>query len=227
MSTTSEWNLKQKRLKEIIKIADNQNEAIELCLSLRSAVQFSEVNLSGAATMLDQIWEDLDAGDFAVMLSAVELIIAWNIWHITHIEDLKVNILVNRSAQVPDAEWQNRLNTAVTDTSYAMTEDKVMDFSMRVDKYELQNYRNVVGVQSRAIIAQLTTADMKRKVDRASLDRLIEERRVLGHPGSHWLIDFWSGKDVAGIMLMPVTKHKLVHLNDCARIKHETENKDF
>lgn len=66
---------------------------------------------------------------------------------------------------------------------------------------------------------------MKNRFKKESLNRIIEEGGVLYHPDSIWLIDFWSKKDVAGIILMPITRHQLVHLNDCIKIKNTIKKK--
>ena len=50
-------------------------------------------------------------------------------------------------------------------------------------------------------------------------------RGVSEHPDSLWLLEFWGKKDVAGILLMPPTRHMLLHLNDCCRWKLEIRNR--
>jgi hypothetical protein len=42
---------------------------------------------------------------------------------------------------------------------------------------------------------------------------------VTEHKDSVWLLDFWGKKTVAGILLMPITRHQIVHLNDCIKLK--------
>ncbi len=68
---------------------------------------------------------------------------------------------------------------------------------------------------------------MKKRFRKGSLSRIFEEGGVLDHPDSIWLIDFWGKKDVAGIILMPITRHQLVHLNDCVKIKNKIKRKNF
>jgi hypothetical protein len=52
-----------------------------------------------------------------------------------------------------------------------------------------------------------------------NLGRIFDEGAVLKHKDSEWLVDFWSRKNVAGILLMPLTRHQIVHINDAIRIK--------
>jgi hypothetical protein len=60
---------------------------------------------------------------------------------------------------------------------------------------------------------------MKRKFDKHSLQRILEEGAVLDVEASNWLIVFWGRKNVSGIILMPVTRHHIVHLNESLREK--------
>jgi len=218
MSIISDWNSKQKRLKEIIKRVDHFSEAKELYLLMHGLVHFADV--SSSRGVLDDVWDGLDEEDFSKASKSNAATIAWNIWHITRIEDITVNILINNSKSILDTTWLQQLTTQVTDTGNAMSSDEIISFSQKLNIAELKNYRNTVGKQTQSILKQLTAEDMKRKFTRECLDRIVEEGGVLKHPDSIWLIDFWGKKDVAGIILMPVTRHQMVHLNDCIKIKN-------
>jgi hypothetical protein len=41
---------------------------------------------------------------------------------------------------------------------------------------------------------------------------------------SIWLLDFWEKKNMLGLIMMPITRHQTVHLNDCYNIKEKHEN---
>lgn len=36
---------------------------------------------------------------------------------------------------------------------------------------------------------------------------------------ARWLIEYWSRRKIAGLLLMPPTRHNFVHLNKSMRIK--------
>ena len=168
---------------------------------------------------VDALFEDLRPCDYAVMPTKNDETIAWAVWHIARIEDLTINLLVNKSEQVFNADWMKRINTAYTDTGNAWTDDKIISFSNAVNFAELLSYRDEVGKRTREVIGRLTAADMKRKVERADLERIREAGGVTAQKDSAWLLDFWGNKTVAGILLMPPTRHVMLHLNDCARWK--------
>lgn len=81
------------------------------------------------------------------------------------------------------------------------------------------NERNEVGRKSREIVRSLSPADMRRKIPAQRIDRILEEGGVTNHKDSIWLLDFWAKKDIAGILLMPPTRHVMLHLNDCCKWK--------
>ncbi|MDB9152336.1 hypothetical protein [Parabacteroides distasonis] len=39
--------------------------------------------------------------------------------------------------------------------------------------------------------------------------------------------DFWAKKDIAGILLMPPTRHVMLHLNDCCKWKLTIRGKHY
>lgn len=225
MSITSEWNPKQKRLKEIIRKPDLFEESKKLFISMHASVHFSTVNNSQEPTLMDNLWNDLQYREFAIMPTEKDVTIAWDIWHITRIEDLTVNILIDGSSQLLNEEWLTKLHAKITDTGNAMTDDQIIDFSKSIDINELKNYRSAVGSRTQHLLRNLTFEDMKRKFEKNSIDRIFEEGGVVEHPDSIWLLDFWGKKDVAGIILMPVTRHQVIHLNDGFHLKQAIRKK--
>lgn len=90
---------------------------------------------------------------------------------------------------------------------------------------ELLNYRNEVGKRTREVIHTLGPEDMKRMVAPERLDIILQCGGVTVQEDSIWLLDFWSKKDIAGILLMPPTRHVMLHLNDCCKWKEQIRQK--
>lgn len=216
-----DWNPKQALLKDILGKKEHFKDAINLCLQMHQMVHLSEISDSAKDTLADEVWEGLTEDAFSVMPTGKDVTIAWNIWHITRIEDLTVNILVNDSNQVLDTNWLNKLNISVKDTGNAMSDEEILSFSKSVNKMELRNYRNAVGRQTQTILKNLTAEDVHKKIPSDRLNRILQEGGVTSHPDSIWLLDFWGKKDVSGILLMPVTRHQVVHLNDSLKLKEK------
>ncbi|MCT4593050.1 MAG: DinB family protein [Anaeromicrobium sp.] len=225
MSITSEWNLKQKRLKETIRKFEKFDEAKKLFLSMHGSVHFAKVSNLNELTIIDRLMTGLQKRDYAIMPTDKDVTIAWNIWHITRIEDLTINILVDQSEQVLNSDWLKRLNIDITDTGNAMTDDEIMNFSKSINIEELLRYRVAVGIQTQKILSCLKFEDTKHKIEKKDTEKILNEGGVLSHPDSIWLLDYWGKKDIAGIILMPITRHQIMHLNDCFKLKQSIDRK--
>ncbi len=130
---------------------------------MHKMVHFSEMSYCKNRTILDEIWKDLSPKDFSIMPSAKDVTIAWNIWHITRIEDLTGNILINNSHQILNDDWLQRLNIQIKDTGNSMTDEEIISLSKSLNIDELRNYRNKVGRQTENILQQLSKDDMKKR----------------------------------------------------------------
>lgn len=218
-----DWNPKQARLKEIIGIEDRFEETISLLFHMHSLLHTSDVYQAATPTYMDGIWEGMDGKAFRTVPTAKDATVAWDIWHITRIEDLTANLLIAKGAQVIDDGWSARLNTGVKDTGNAMTDEEILRLSKELSPDGLRQYRDAVGRRTREIIGRLRPGDTRRKVEAEQLSRILQQGGVTSHPDSIWLLDFWGRKTVGGLFLMPITRHQIVHLNDCVRLKEKCQ----
>lgn len=180
----------------------------------KKAVSSSEI-----PTFCDELLEGLTDEDYSIMPDKKDETIAWHLWHIARIEDLVGNLLIMEQNQILDDEWMTRLHVDVKDTGNAMTDDEIICFSRQVDKTELINYRNAVGRKTREILKALTPDDLKRKPREQYLARLVSEGGLLETKESIWLKDFWGKHTVSGLILLPLTRHHMMHLPDSMAIK--------
>ncbi len=220
-SVGTQWNPLQAMLRELLDQKESFLEAKELVLRMHGLLHTRDVSGQSEPTLMDEVWEGLSDFAFCTMPTAADVTVAWNIWHITRIEDLTCNLLMADENQVLDESWLTKLHTNVRDTGNAMTDKEMLTFSGEVDKQALRDYRDAVGRRVREVIADLKPDDLKRKFSKRQVDRILEEGGVTAHPESVWLLDFWGKKNVAGILLMPITRHQMGHLNDCVKLKEK------
>ncbi len=221
---SAQWNPLQARLREMIRKPECFQDALALCSELHARVHREKVYGTSEATLADLVANGLTESAFRRMPTVKDVTIAWNLWHIARIEDITMNLLVADGAQVLNEEWHKRLLTKVRDTGNAMTDDEILSFSGEVDKEALLSYRDAVGLRSREILERLTPKDITRKFTASQKQRIMEEGGLTEHPDSRWLLDFWGRKDVAGILLMPLTRHQHGHLNDCLKLRKKIGN---
>jgi hypothetical protein len=214
------WNEKLKQLRSIILKPDKFQEAITLCLELHAMVHSSEMSNINHATLEDELWAGLDEVKIRTAINEKGRTIAYGIWHSARIEDITMNILVNGGEQVINTgNWIEKINTTVKDTGNGLTYEEILEFSKQINIEALRSYRIAVGRRTEEIIKSLKFSDMKRKIERDRLRRIIDEGAVSEDETAIWLIDFWGRKNVSGILLMPVIRHHVVHINESLKAK--------
>ncbi len=213
------WNSELKQLRERILKTDKIEESKRLILDLHSMVHSSIMSGIDTKTFEDELYEGLDESTFKTAQNEKGRTVAYGIWHSSRIEDITMNLLVAGDKQVFDDNWQKKINSKIKDTGNAMSDNEILEFSKDINIHELKNYRIAVGRRTRGIIKDLSSTDMKRKFEKERLQNILYEGAVLDVEASNWLIDFWGRKNVAGIILMPVTRHNAVHISESLRAK--------
>ena len=144
--------------------------------------------------------------------------IAWIIWYIARCEDITMNLLVADRPQVlHKSRWLDRMKVTVCDTGNAMNEAEIVEYSRAVDCAALRAYSQAVGRSTREIVRQLEPAQLKQKVEPARMQRVMDEGTVV--PAAQGVADYWAGRTIAGLLLMPAPRHNFVHLNEALRLK--------
>ncbi|MFB9826576.1 DinB family protein [Lederbergia wuyishanensis] len=223
MKQRRQWNENHKRLKEIILKTEEHSKAVQLFLNQHSLLHSSSISQMVHETLEDKLMKNLDETtfrQFPVPNPDTKNSIAWHLWHIARIEDMTMNLLVADEQQVLySANWLEKMNISFTHSGNDMPEEDIAILSSRIDIHSLLAYRAAVGIQTQKVISSLKPGQFKIQVDQNRITRLFDEKAVL--PNSRWLAEYWSKKNIAGLMLMPATRHIFLHLNKCVRIKEK------
>ncbi|MBS4196546.1 DinB family protein [Lederbergia citri] len=221
MEQRRKWNENHKKLKEIILKTEEHSQIVQLFLFQHSLLHSSSIGQKVQVTLEDEVMKNLDQTTFRqypVPNPDTKNSIAWHLWHIARIEDMTMNILVNDDQQVLyTANWLEKMNIAFAHSGNDMPEGDIAELSSRIDMDSLLAYRAAVGRQTQKVISSLIPGQFKTKVEQKRIKRLFDENAVMQH--SKWLAEYWSKKTIAGIILMPATRHIFLHLNKCIRIK--------
>lgn len=214
-----------KELSTIIRKPDRLEEAKELFFQLHS--KLNQSSMTGTdQNEVDCLFGDLLPHEYRIMVTPNDETIAWVLWHVARIEDLTMGILVGGGDPLFDDGWKKRLNTSISDTGNALSDDEIMKLSAQLNVKELMNYKIAVGKRTGDLVKNLTSEDMKRKVSQQDLKKVEQTKGVTDQAESRWLLDYWGQKDVAGLLLMPPTRHVIMHLNSCCKWKeHIRKNK--
>ena len=98
--------------------------------------------------------------------------------------------------------------------------EEITDFSKKLNVQELYLYAKAVKESSDKILLQLEYKDLKRKFNEDTKQKLIESKCVSEDENAFWLIDYWCGKDVKGLIQMPFSRHWIMHIEAMLRIKN-------
>lgn len=139
--------------------------------------------------------------------------IIWNLWHIMRIEDLIVNILICEKESILNEKLKNELNISITDTVNSLTKEEIKKFAKNINIKKLKYYSDKISKNTINLIKRLKAEDIKRKINKINLEKIINGCGVT--KDNLWLIDYWGKKDIAGLLLMPLSRHIIVHLNQC------------
>ncbi|MEK8131885.1 DinB family protein [Paenibacillus filicis] len=221
------WNETHKRLTEMILVPNEHPRAIELFLEHHALLYASKMVNGCIHTLEDDVWEGLEERtlrEYPVQATDTKNSIAWHLWHIARVEDMTMNILVADSEQVLHSDhWLHKMDVRFTHSGNSMSDEDIAELSFHIDMDALLDYRIAVGKQTRLIISSLQPGGFKDKVQDRRIRRLFEEGAILQEASG--IAEYWSKKTIAGLVLMPATRHNFLHLNKCVRIKDKLQKK--
>jgi len=219
------WNERQKALRQALDQAQDdehsQAQAVDLFMRQHAMLHAGEVSAPGGYSFDDELWQGLSEATARRLPRGAEHSVAWCIWHLARIEDVTMAVLLAGEAQLFEQEgWAARLKVVLRDTGNALSAQEIIDLSLSVDLPALRAYRMAVGRRTRAVVSKLQPGDFHRKVAPERLQRLLDEGAVC--EASRGLLEYWGGLTLAGLLLMPPTRHNLVHLNEAIRLKQKS-----
>ncbi len=223
--TTIETNRKSlnkqiTHLRKILSSAEQFEEAITLFMRVHAQLHAAQVSQSGEWSYEDAILNDMPEAQIRRIPQNEGHSIAWIFWHLARIEDAAMNLLVAGTPQVlHQGGWLVRMGVTQRDSGNEMSADEVVHLSATVDIGELRAYRAAVGRRTREIVAELQPDDLKQMVDPVRLQRVMDEAALV--EAASGIRDYWGKRNIAGLLLMPATRHNLVHLNEAQRLKRK------
>jgi hypothetical protein len=213
-----QWNARQQALQKALQRPAEHPELVEIFLAQHGMLHAAQVSAPQPVewSFDDELWAGLSEQRARQVFG--EHSIAWMMWHCARCEDITLNLLVAGTPQVLHNQgWQARMKIDVPDTGNSMTPAEIAVFSAAIDLLALRGYRSAVGCRTREIVTQVPLKDWKNKVDPARIQRVLAEQAVLEN--ETWLTDYWGGRTWGGLLLMPPTRHLLVHLNEAMKAK--------
>jgi len=215
-------NKQQTELRHVMMSFDQHDKAIQLFLRQHSMLHSFNMAQSELWSFEDEVLDDMTEEQICRIPQNCEHSVAWCIWHIARIEDVVMNMLVAGSSQILHwGNWLERMKITVRDTGNEMDEEEIATLSTTIDIEALRAYRVAVGRRTRAIVKQLEPQELKKKVDPFRVQQVMEKGVVVN--AARAIANYWSRRNIAGLLLMPATRHNLVHLNEALRLKRRRQ----
>ncbi|MCR4862141.1 MAG: phage head-tail adapter protein [Ruminococcus sp.] len=208
------WSELNKTMQSQIKKKDTFNDGIRTLFLLRNELMDT---LTSVRTTADR--SDFNAMPFVNANGYHSKTIAYSIWHIFRIEDIVAHTLINSDEQVFFKEnYQKRIGSSIITTGNELVKNEIAKFSEQLNIDELYSYISEVKASAENIIRSLTFSDMKSSVPAARKELLQSLNVVSSDESASWLIDYWCGKDIRGLIQMPFSRHWIMHIEASLRI---------
>jgi hypothetical protein len=215
-------NRQQTELRRIMTSFDQHGRAIQLFLRQHAMLHSARMAQTELWSFEDAILNDMSEERIRRIPRNCEHSVAWCIWHIARIEDVAMNLVVAGSPQILHRDnWLKRMRMTVGDTGNAMDERGVATLSATIDIEALRAYRVAVGRGTREMVQQLQPEALKQKVEPSRLQQVLDQGAVV--EAARGIVDYWSKRNIAGLLLMPATRHHLTHLNEAFRLKRRRQ----
>jgi hypothetical protein len=219
-SPVSLFNSRHSLLRRALADSNTPSIAIDAFLAQHAFVHSSKVSENPFPTYSDKALSGLSEADLRAIPPGCEHSIAWILWHIARIEDVTMNMLLMNKKQVfTSGKWKEKLNISVTDTGNLMPAKKIAQLSRNINVTALKKYRDAVGKRTRQNVKALNPAQWKLKVDPVRIAWLVPEGAV--NPLAKGVLEYWGGLTCAGLLLMPPTRHNMIHLNEIIKMKRK------
>ncbi|HEX2957826.1 MAG TPA: hypothetical protein VHO70_13405 [Chitinispirillaceae bacterium] len=211
----SELNTGIKKIKALFSKEHTFDEGIQVFLEIHSWFYSSKLTGKKSTSFEDALFDGLTEKAARTAVNKKGRTVLYGVWHSTRIEDMTMNLLVAKKSQVYVRErFNDAIHAGLDHTGNSLSSDEILIMSAKIDIDALRAYRLRVGIESRKIIQSLEFRDIKIKVAMKDIERIRTEGGVDDVPAANWLLDFWSKKTVEGILMMPASRHHIVHFNE-------------
>ncbi len=212
-----EWSELNKTLQTQIKKKDSYSDGIDTLIELRDQIMTTVNSFRNDLTR-----DDFDALPYINADGYHSKNIAYSLWHIFRIEDIVAHELIQGDEEIFFAkDYQKRTHSPIITTGNELVKEQISDFTKQLDIDELYLYISDVKAGTESMLKVLPYADLKNRITEDRKERLSKAGVVSSDESAIWLIDYWCGKDIKGLIQMPFSRHWIMHTEACLRIKNK------
>ncbi len=213
----NEWSEKNKKMQMLISKEATFADGITLLLELRAEIfeQITSIVKTFPPVAFYQMPFGSGDGNHHTTL-------AWSLWHFFRIEDIVAHTLILKDKQVLFRDdWLDKTKSPVITTVNELDGDAMIEFSKALDIKVVYEYCKAVMESTDEMLTGLQFSDLKKNFTVEDKERLVASKCVSSDESSAWLIDYWCGKNIKGLIQMPFSRHWIMHVEAMRRIKNK------
>ena len=213
----AQWSQLNKTMQLQLKKKESFNSGIETLLTLRSSLMEQIAEFRNILTA-----EQFSAIPFINASGYHNKTVAYSLYHVFRIEDIVANTLISKVPQIFfSGNYQARMNSPIITTGNELIKQEIADFSARLDIDELYNYISDVNKSTTHLLKTLAFSDMKTEMTEQDKENVRSLKVVSEDENAVWLIDYWCGKNIKGLLQMPFSRHWIMHTEAALRIANK------
>ncbi|MCR5805896.1 MAG: phage head-tail adapter protein [Oscillospiraceae bacterium] len=208
------WSDMNKLMQQQIKKRDTFGQGMETLLELRCDLMETMLSFKKGLSP-----RDFSAIPFINAKGYHNKTIAYSLWHIFRIEDIVAHTLINNDEQVFfSGGYRDITGSPIITTGNELVREQISVFSDKLSVDGLYSYITDVADSTKRILSGFSFDDMKRRFGDEDKERIKALGVVSEDENAIWLIDYWCGKDIAGLVKMPFSRHWIMHTEASVRI---------
>ena len=213
----NEWSDLNKEMQLQIRKESTFYDGITTLLRLRQQLTDELINFKKELSI-----EELNAIPFLGAKGYHSKTITYSIWHIFRIEDIVAHSLIMGDEQVFfKKDYKKRIKSPIITTGNELIREQIAEFSKQLDIDQLYEYITDVKSSTDKLLKKLKYVDTKQKMTEKDKEYLKTLEVVSQDENANWLIDYWCGKDIKGLIQMPFSRHWIMHIEACLRIMNK------
>ena len=211
-----EWSEKNKEIQKLLSKEATFGEAIKKLIEFREEL-FQQITWIVEGYPEDAFYQLPFAGAEGYHSKTL----AYSVWHIFRIEDIVAHEMIAEDEQILYREkYLQKTASPIITTGNELEGNEIAEFSEKLNVQELYIYAKAVKESTDQLLSHLRYKDLKRKFNEDTKQKLIDSKCVSEDENAFWLIDYWCGKDVKGLIRMPFSRHWIMHIEAMQRIKN-------
>lgn len=212
-----EWSALNKEMQLLLKKKETFAQGMDTLMELRR--QLMEEIMQFRKSLLPS---DFSAMPYPNAKGYHSKTIAYSLWHIFRIEDIVAHSLIAGDEQVFFREdFQKRIHSPIITTGNELSTGEMEAFSKALSLDALYQYMEAVDAASTSLLRALSFSGLKEKMTEEKRKQLESLQVVSTDESAGWLIDYWCGKDVKGLIQMPFSRHWIMHVEACLKIRNK------